>query len=240
MPIKITLIPGDGIGPEVVDAAKRCLEATGLEFEWEKVIAGENAVRKYGNPLPNEVIESIKKNKISLKGPITTPIGKGFRSVNVALRKELELFANIRPAKLYKGVKTKFENEKIDLTVIRENLEDLYAGIEYEKGKFKDKSKNIAKDAAVSLKVISETNSKNIINFAFNYALVNKRKKITLVHKANILKYTDGLFLSIGQKIAKKYSKIKFEDTIVDNMCMQLVQKPELYDVLVCSIYIPL
>lgn len=230
MAIKATLIPGDGVGPEVIDAAVRCIEACGVDVEWEKVIAGERAIKKYKTPLPDEVLDSIRRNKIALKGPITTPVGKGFRSVNVALRKELGLFANVRPAKLYKGVRTKFED--VDLVVIRENLEDLYSGIEYEKGKFRERG--VSKDAAVSLKVISEKNSRNIINFAFDYALKNKRKKVTVVHKANILKFTDGMFLDIAKEIAKKYPQIEFEDRIVDNMCMQLVQKPELYDVLVC------
>jgi len=221
------LIPGDGIGPEVTDAAVRCINAV-AKIEWERVIAGEQAIKKYGTPLPESVIDSIKKNKIALKGPITTPVGKGFRSVNVALRKELDLFANVRPAKIYPGVKTRFKD--IDLVVVRENLEDLYIGIEYEKGKFP----NVGKDAAVSLKVISEKNSKQIVNFAFKYALGHKRKKVTAVHKANILKLTDGLFLEVARKVAKKYPKIEFEDKIVDNMCMQLVQKPEIYDILVC------
>jgi isocitrate dehydrogenase (NAD+) len=227
--MKITLIPGDGIGPEVCESAARCIDAASRKtIEWERFIAGEVSLKKYGNTLPAETLKSIRKNKIALKGPITTPVGEGFRSVNVGLRKELELFANIRPARIFKGVKTRFDN--VDLVVIRENLEDLYSGIEFEKGKFK----NVGKDAAVSLKVISVKNSKNIIDFAFQYAVKNKRKKVTLVHKANILKLTDGLFLEIGRRIAKKYPQIEFEDRIVDNMCMQLVQKPELYDVLVC------
>ena len=225
---KLTLIPGDGIGPEVTDAAIRCIEATGVKIEWEKVITGEDAIKKFKTPLPDEVLNSIKRNKVALKGPITTPIGKGFRSVNVALRKELGLFANVRPAKIYKGVYTKFND--VDLVVIRENLEDLYIGIEYEKGKFA----KVPKDAAVSLKVISEKNTRNIAKFAFDYAMKNKRKKVTVVHKANILKFTDGLFLNIAKKISQKYPKIEFEDRIVDNMAMQLVQKPELYDVLLC------
>jgi len=229
----ITLIPGDGIGPEVISSAIRCIEATDVKINWDTTIAGGEAIKKYKIPLPPQTISSIKKNKIALKGPITTPIGKGFRSVNVALRKELQLFANVRPAKFYEGVKTKFPN--LNLVVIRENLEDLYSGIEYKKNEFKDKNKDIPKNAAVSLKIISDFNSKQIIDFAFQYALKNKRKKVTCVHKANILKYTDGLFLDIFNKISKKHQhKIKAEDRIVDNMCMQLVQKPELYDVLVC------
>jgi len=232
MAIKVTLIPGDGIGPEVIEAAVRCIEAVGVDIEWEKVIAGEEAIEKYGNPLPDEVLESIKKNKVALKGPITTPIGKGFRSINVALRKKLDLFVNIRPAKLYSGVNSRFD--KVDLIVLRENLEDLYSGLEYEKGEFKDKPGEVGNDAAVSLKVISEKNTTRISNFAFNFALKNKRKKVTVVHKANILKFTDGMFLDITKQVSGKYPDVEFEDRIVDNMAMQLVQKPELYDVLLC------
>lgn len=224
--MKITLIPGDGIGPEVTDAAVRCIDATGVKIEWERVITGFDAIKKYKTPLPEQVINSIKKNKVALKGPITTPVGKGFRSVNVALRKKLDLFANLRPASIYPGVKTRYKD--INLVVVRENLEDLYIGIEYAKGKFPK-----MKDAAVSLKVITEKNTRNIAKFAFEYAKKNKRKKVTIVHKANILKETDGMFLKVCSNVAKKY-KIKFEDRIVDNMCMQLVQKPELYDVLLC------
>lgn len=222
--MKITLISGDGIGPEVTEAAIRCIDALGLGIEWEKVEAGEKAK----TPLPEEVLKSIKKNKVALKGPITTPVGKGFRSVNVQLRKELNLYANVRPAKIFPGVHTLFKN--VDLVVIRENLEDLYAGVEYEKGKFPDADK----DTAVSLKLISEKNTKNIVNFAFQYAQKNGRKKVTAVHKANILKESDGLFLHTAENVSKKYKDVEFEDRIVDNMCMQLVQKPEQYDMLVC------
>ncbi len=230
MSIKITLIPGDGTGPELISCARKCLEALNLKFSFDEKLAGESAQEKYGNPLPEETIESIKKNKIALKGPTSTPIGKGFRSVNVGIRKELGLFANVRPAKTLPGVKTKFDH--LDLVTVRENLEDLYSGIEFEKGQFKHEK--VPSDAAVSLKVISEKNSKQIIDFAFKYAAENKRKKVSCVHKANILKFTDGMFLDIFNSIAKKYPKIESQDVIVDNMAMQLVQKPELYDVLVC------
>jgi len=238
----ITLIPGDGTGPEVIDSAVKCIDAVGVSVNWDIQIAGEAVMKKYKTPLPDHVLDSIKKNKVALKGPLTTPVGKGFRSVNVALRKTLDLYANVRPAKIYPGVKVLYKD--VDLVVIRENTEDLYAGIEFQKGK-KDtkqlmnfvqrtKKTNLSKDTAISLKTISSHASKRIIKFAFDYAVKHKRKKVTLIHKANILKFTDGLFLETGRKIAKKYPKIAFEDRIIDNMTMQLVQKPHLYDVLVC------
>lgn len=237
----ITLIPGDGVGPEVIDSAVRCIECAGVEVKWDTQIAGENAIKKYKTPLPDSIINSIKKNGVALKGPITTPVGKGFRSVNVALRKSLDLFANIRPAKMFPGVETLYKN--VDIVVIRENTEDLYSGIEFEKGKYdtkkllqlirETKKENLRSDSSVSLKIISQKATEKIVKFAFNYATENKRKKVTVVHKANILKYTDGLFLEVARRIAKKYPDIKFEDKIVDNMAMQLVQKPEQYDVLV-------
>jgi len=220
MAINVTLIPGDGIGPEVTSSAVRCIEATGVRINWEEV----NVKGK----LSDNLINSIINNKVALKGPITTPVGKGFRSLNVALRKQLGLFANVRPAKSYLGVKSKYTN--INLVTIRENLEDLYSGVEYPKGRFPD----VPADTAVSLKINSVRNSKNIAEFAFNYATQNKRKKVTVVHKANILKMTDGLFLQVAQGVAKRYPRIRFEDRIVDNMAMQLVLKPELYDVLLC------
>jgi len=225
---KVTLIPGDGIGPEVVNAAKRCVEATGAKIDWEIInIDGTN--RK----TIDKAIKSIKKNKVALKGPITTPVGKGFRSINVLLRQELDLFAAVRPSKTYQGIKSRYNN--IDLVIIRENTEDLYAGIEFRKGdpKILKIDKRIRKDSGVSIKPISVFGSKRIVEYAFQYALKNKRKKVTAVHKANIMKFTDGLFLDTARKVAKKYKKVKFEDRIVDNMCMQLVIKPELYDVLV-------
>ncbi|MBI5124232.1 MAG: isocitrate/isopropylmalate dehydrogenase family protein, partial [Candidatus Omnitrophica bacterium] len=239
---KITLIPGDGIGPELTEAAKRCVDALGLDISWEVMEAGENAIKKYKTPLPDHALESIKANGIALKGPITTPVGTGFRSVNVELRKRLELYACLRPCRSYKGVRSKYEN--IDLVIVRENTEDLYAGIEFEKGlKETDgliatleklSKKSIRPSSAISIKPISAEGSMRIVKFAFEYALKNKRKKVTAVHKANIMKYTDGLFLETARKVANSYEgRIIFEDRIVDNMCMQLVQKPEDYDVLV-------
>ncbi len=233
----ITLIPGDGTGPEIVEVVKEVIAATGIKIQWEEVHAGEEAIKKYGTPLPEEVLNSIRKNKVALKGPITTPIGSGFRSVNVALRQKLELYACVRPCKLYPGVKTHFS--QVDLAVIRENTEDLYAGIEFQpkseeaeqiitlsKGK-------IRKESAISIKPISHFASEKIVRFAFEYAKKYQRKKVTAVTKANIMKYTDGLFLETAREVAKNYSEIKYEEKLIDNMCMQLVQKPEIYDVLV-------
>jgi isocitrate dehydrogenase (NAD+) len=241
MAYNITLIPGDGVGPEVTEATKRVLEATGVKFNWEIGEVGSYAMEKYGTPLPASVIESIKKNKVALKGPVTTPVGSGFRSVNVALRKELELFVCLRPCKTYKGVPSRYQN--IDLVMVRENLEDLYAGIEFERGtpdaaaliKFiTDAKKGIIRpDSGISIKPISEFRSKRIVKFAFDYARSYHRKKVTAVHKANIMKFSDGLFLACAREVAKDYADIEFEDRIIDNMCMQLVQKPELYDVIV-------
>lgn len=239
---KITLIPGDGIGPEVTQAARRCIEATGINVAWEEVIAGQNAIDKYTDILPKNVLESIKKNKVALKGPIITPIGEGFRSVNVAIRQALDLYACVRPAKSYPGVKSHYKD--IDLVIIRENTEDLYAGIEFEEGKPETKGllakieeyahKKIRQDSGISIKPISKYASERIARFAFEYALKYNRKKITVVHKANIMKFTDGIFLKAAREVAKYYSnKIIFEEAIVDNMAMQLVQKPEDYDVLV-------
>ncbi len=239
---KITLIPGDGTGPEIAEAAKRCVEATGLDVEWDIHNAGADVMEKTGEVLPRDVIESIRKNGVAIKGPITTPVGAGFRSVNVAMRKELDLYACVRPCKFYKGVRSRYEN--VDLVIIRENTEDLYAGIEFKKGE-KDtegiikeierlSKKSIRKDSGITIKPISETGSKRIARFAFEYALRNNRKKVTAVHKANIMKYTDGLFLECAREAAKEYEgRVEFEDRIVDNMCMQLVQKPELYDCIV-------
>lgn len=239
---RITLIPGDGIGPEVIEAAKRCIEATGVEIGWDEVIAGEVALKKYNEVLPKEVIDSVKKNKVALKGPIITPIGKGFRSVNVAIRHALGLYACLRPAKSYEGVNSRYKD--IDLVIVRENSEDLYAGIEFEQGKPETKElikiidnysdKKIRPDSGLSIKPISKYASERIVEYAFNYALKHNRKKVTCVHKANIMKFTDGLFLDTAREVAKKYAgKIAFEDTIVDNMSMQLVQKPHNFDVLV-------
>ncbi|MDD4979920.1 MAG: isocitrate/isopropylmalate dehydrogenase family protein [Candidatus Omnitrophica bacterium] len=239
---RITLIPGDGIGPEVTQAAKRCIEATGVEITWDEVIAGETAIDKYGDILPENVLESIKKNKVALKGPIVTPIGEGFRSVNVAIRQALDLYACVRPAKTYSGVASPYKD--IDLVIIRENSEDLYAGIEFEEGKPETKKliaqieeyskKKIRRDSGISIKPISITASQRIIRFAFEYAVKHRRKKVTVVHKANIMKFTDGLFLKAAREVAKEYlDRIVFEEAIVDNMAMQLVQKPHNYDCLV-------
>lgn len=237
----ITFIPGDGIGPEVSEATKRVIEATGVSIEWDIQEAGSDVIEKYGTPLPDKTLESIKKNKVAIKGPITTPVGTGFRSVNVALRHKLNLYACLRPCKYYPGVRTKYTD--IDIVVIRENTEDLYRGIEFQKGaketeqlikEIKKLSKiEIKEDSGISIKPISVAASERIVDFAFQYAKKYKRKKVTAVHKANIMKYTDGLFLETARKVAQKYPEIQFEDRIVDNMCMQLVQKPQLYDVLV-------
>ncbi|ADU51276.1 isocitrate dehydrogenase (NADP) [Thermaerobacter marianensis DSM 12885] len=218
---RVTLIPGDGTGPELAEAMLTVLDATGVDIEWERVDAGADVMEKYGTPLPEHVLESVRKNKVAIKGPITTPVGSGFRSVNVALRKELDLYANLRPAKTYRGVKSRYEN--IDLVVVRENTEDLYAGVEHKVGD----------DAAESIKIITRKASRRIVEFAFRYARQNGRRKVTAVHKANIMKFTDGLFLEVAREVAQEYPDIEFEDRIVDNMAMQLVMKPELYDVLV-------
>ncbi len=241
MAYKVTVIPGDGIGPELTEATLRVLEATGVEFEWDMQIAGEDAIAEHGTPLPEHVLESVRKNKVGIKGPIGTPIGKGFRSVNVALRRELDLYANLRPSKSYKGVRSRFDD--IDLVIFRENHEGLYAGLEVQEGteemeKFRKSCKevmgwDIRSDAGVTLKVITRYRTSRIVKAAFEYAKAEGRKKVTCVHKANICKFSDGLFLETFREIAKDYPEIESEDRIVDNMCMQLVQKPELYDVLV-------
>ncbi len=221
MRYRVVLIPGDGTGPEITEATVRVLEATGVKFEWMEYLVGETALKQKGTPLPDEVIEAIRQTKVALKGPITTPIASGFRSVNVALRKALNLYANIRPAKYMPGVKSRFP--ETDIVVIRENTEDLYSGVEY----------FMNPETAISLKIITREASERIVRFAFEYAQKEGRKKVTAVHKANILKYSDGLFLEVARYVAQQYPDIAFEDRIVDNMCMQLVQKPELYDVLV-------
>jgi isocitrate dehydrogenase (NAD+) len=219
---RVTLIPGDGIGPELAEATCRVLDATGIGFEWESVVAGEAAIAEHGTPLPESVLESVKRNKVALKGPITTPVGGGFRSVNVALRQALNLYANLRPARSMEGVDSRFQD--VDLIIVRENTEDLYAGIEH----------MVGADAAESIKIITRAASERIARFAFDYAVANGRRKVTAVHKANIMKLSDGLFLDSCRTVAVDYDgKVEFEDRIVDNMCMQLVQKPELYDVLV-------
>ena len=222
MPHRVTLIPGDGIGPELAEATRRVLDASGVSFEWEVQDAGEGVMAQYGTPLPDHVLESIRRNKVALKGPITTPVGSGFRSVNVTLRQVLGLYANLRPARSIKGLQTRYDD--VDLVIVRENTEDLYAGIEH----------MVGKDAAESIKIITRAASERIARFAFEYAVANGRRKVTAVHKANIMKLSDGLFLESCRTVAADYAgRIEFEDRIVDNMCMQLVQKPELYDVMV-------
>jgi isocitrate dehydrogenase (NAD+) len=219
---RVTLIPGDGIGPELAEATRRVLEATGVAFEWEHQDAGEAMIAAHGTPLPDAVLDSIKRNKVALKGPITTPVGGGFRSANVTLRQALGLYANLRPARSMKGLETRYED--VDLVIVRENTEDLYAGIEH----------MVGPDAAESIKIITRAASERIARFAFDYAVANGRRKVTAVHKANIMKLSDGLFLESCRTVAAGYEgRVEFEDRIVDNMCMQLVQKPDLYDVLV-------
>jgi isocitrate dehydrogenase (NAD+) len=235
------LIPGDGIGPDITKATRRVLEATGTSINWEVVYAGAEVMEKYGTPLPDHVLNSIKKNKVAIKGPVTTPIGSGFRSVNVALRKQLELYACVRPCKSYLGAPTIYKD--VDIVVVRENTEGLYSGIEFEKGspqaaelikKIEEiHGAKIRKDSGISIKPISEMGSQRIIYFAFEYARADGRKKVTAVHKANIMKFSDGLFLAAAQRIAREYPDIEFEDRIVDNMTMQLVKKPQQFDVIV-------
>ena len=222
MTYRVTLIPGDGIGPELADATLTVLEATGIGFDWDVQEAGEATIATEGTPLPDRVIESIRRNGTAIKGPITTPVGSGFRSVNVALRQTLELYANLRPARSMRGVESRYED--VDLIIVRENTEDLYAGIEH----------MVGVNAAESIKIITRAASQRIARYAFEYAVKNGRRKVTAVHKANIMKLSDGLFLESCQQVAAEYAgRVEFEDRIVDNMCMQLVQKPELYDVLV-------
>ena len=218
---RVTLIPGDGIGPEITEAVVSILKEAGAQIEWEIQTAGADVAEVEGVPLPDRVIESIKKNKVALKAPVTTPIGKGFRSVNVALRKELDLYSNLRPCKNIEGIKTRFDN--VDLVIVRENTEDLYAGIE----------RQIDEDTAESIKIITRKASTRIVEFAFDYAVKNNRKLVTAVSKANICKLSDGLFLEAAREVAKKYPQIEYKEILVDNLCMQLVQKPEQFDVLV-------
>src|SRR3990170_1836754 len=241
---RVTLIPGDGTGPEIADATRRVIEGTGVKFDWDVQDAGVDVMEEYGTPLPEKVLDSIKENKVAIKGPITTPVGTGFRSVNVALRKELDLYACLRPCKSYKGVRSRYDD--IDLVIVRENHEDLYGGIEFEQGSPEASklidfiadlgARRIREDSGISIKPISVTGTKRIVRAAFDYAIKNGRKKVTAVHKANIMKFSDGLFLKTAQEVAEQEygdSGVEFEERIVDNMCMQLVQKPELYDVLV-------
>jgi len=219
---RVTCIPGDGIGPEIMAATKVAVAATGVRIRWIDMEAGADVMDKYGTPLPQAVIDSVRDTKVAIKGPITTPVGSGFRSVNVGLRKELDLYANLRPAVSIPGVRSRYED--VDLVVVRENTEDLYAGVEH----------MVGPDAAESIKIITRRGSERIARFAFDYARREKRRKVTAVHKANIMKLSDGLFLEVARDVAAGYPDIEFEDRIVDNMCMQLVQKPELYDVLLC------
>jgi isocitrate dehydrogenase (NAD+) len=238
---KVTLIPGDGIGPEVTEATKRVLEATGVTFIWDLAYAGADVQDEFGTPLPDYVFESIRKNKVALKGPVTTPVGSGFRSVNVALRKGLDLYACLRPCKTYPGAPTLFKD--VDIVVVRENTEDLYSGIEFEEGTPEARrlielvsetvGDAVRQDSGFSLKMISRTCSRRIVRFAFDYAQAHQRKKVTAVHKANIMKFSDGLFLAIAREVAKEYPDIEFEDRLVDNMTMQLVRRPQQFDVIV-------
>jgi isocitrate dehydrogenase (NAD+) len=238
---RVTFIPGDGIGPEVAKAAQRVLEATGAQLQWDTAIIGNQAQGIFGKPLPESTLESIKRNKVALKAPVTTPIGSGFRSVNVALRQTLDLYACLRPYKVYPGVHTPFKD--VDIVVVRENTEDLYSGIEFAKDSreaaelldfvFNTTGEKLRTDSAVSLKVISETASRRIVTFAFEYARQNNRRKVTAVHKANILKFSDGLFLDSAHQAARGYPDIEFTDIVVDALCMQLVRRPQQFDVLV-------
>lgn len=261
MAYRITLIPGDGTGPEITEATRRVIEATGVDIEWEVKDAGIDVMEKYGTPLPDDVLESIRKNKVALKGPITTPIGKGFRSVNVALRKELDLYACVRPCKYYPGIRSLYKD--VDLVVVRENTEDLYAGVEFDLGSDEVNTiigmsgGKIRPDSAISIKPISVSGTRRIVKLAFDYAIANGRKSVTAVAKANIMKFTDGLFYKVAREVAKAYGAkfewsdlepekgdetladcagkgagIVYQERLVDNMCMQLVQKPELYDVI--------
>ncbi len=218
---RVTLIPGDGTGPELAQALETVIAATGVTIEWDRQDAGLDVMADHGTPLPEHVLASVRRNRVAIKGPITTPVGTGFRSVNVALRKELDLYACLRPAQSLEGVRSRYRD--VDLVIVRENTEDLYAGIEH----------MVGEDAAESIKIITRKGSERIVRFAFDYARRHGRRKVTAVHKANIMKCTDGLFLRVAGEVAERYPDIEFEDRIVDNMCMQLVQKPELYDVLV-------
>ena len=242
MPHRVTLIPGDGTGPEIAEATRRVIDATGAAIEWDVQHAGADVMDEHGgNPLPDHVLDSIKENGVALKGPITTPVGTGFRSVNVALRKTLDLYGQVRPCKTYPGVRSRYEG--VDLVVVRENTEDLYAGIEFEEGTdearelvawLEERGGRVRADSGISIKPISVSGSRRIVEFAFEYARRNGRRKVTAVHKANIMKFTDGLYLQVAREVAEENLDVEFEDRIVDNLSMQLVQRPEEYDVLVC------
>ncbi len=240
MAYDVTFIPGDGTGPELAEATRRVLEATGVQFNWDRHEAGIDEYEKHGNPFPEETLESLKRNGIGIKGPTTTPVGSGFRSVNVLLRKELDLYACVRPCKAYEGVRTRFP--ETDLVVVRENTEDLYAGIEFERGTaanaqlrgaLGELGASVREDAGISIKPISEFGSERIVRAAFDYAVTHGRAKVTAAHKANIMKFSDGLFLDVARRVAEDYPQIEFEDRIIDNLCNQLVTRPDEYEVIV-------
>ena len=241
MAYTVTFIPGDGTGPELAEAVRRVLEATGVEFEWDWQEAGADTYEREGTPLPDRVLESIKRNKVAIKAPITTPVGSGFRSVNVALRKDLDLYCCLRPCKAYQGVRTRFP--ETDVVIVRENHEDLYAGIEFEEGTDENRQlrdvidrltgTTVREDAGISIKPISVYGTTRIVRYALEYARENDRRKVTAGHKANIMKFSDGLFLRTAQQVAERYPDVDFEDRIVDNLCNQLVSRPEEYDVIV-------
>jgi isocitrate dehydrogenase (NAD+) len=240
---QVTLIPGDGVGPELAEVTRQCIDATGVAIDWDVQEAGVDVMAKLGTPVPDSVLESIRRTGVALKAPITTPVGTGFRSVNVYLRQALDLYACVRPCKQYEGVRTYFSGTKVDIVIVRENTEGLYFGCEFEQGKPETaemlgtikrlNGKTIRPDSALTIKCISITASERIVRYAFEYARKHGRKKVTAVHKANIQKFSDGLYLDVARKVAQEFTDIEFEDRIIDNMCMQLVQKPELYDVLV-------
>ncbi len=237
----VTLIPGDGVGPEITEATLRVLQATGVKFHWDHAVAGDQAQDQSGTPLPEYVLESIRRNKVAIKGPITTPVGYGFRSVNVALRKTLDLYACLRPCKTYPGIPTRYKD--VDIIIVRENTEDLYSGIEFERGTPESArlldliadtcGERLGKDTGISIKAISERGSRRIVKFAFDYARAHGRKKVSAIHKANIMKFSDGLFLATAREVAKEYHDIEFEEMIVDTLCMRLVRAPELFDIIV-------
>lgn len=238
MPYTITLIPGDGTGPELAEATRRVIDATGVKIDWEIAHAGVDIMEQVGTPLPEETIESVRRNGVALKAPITTPIGSGFRSVNVALRKELDLYACVRPCKSYQGVRSRYQD--VDIVIVRENTEDLYAGVEYDLGSeqaaeiIKMSEGKIRPDSAISIKPISVTGSRRIVKYAFEYAVKNKRKKVSAIAKANIMKYTDGLFYRIAREVAEEYrGRVDYDEVLVDALCMRMVQRPEESDVLV-------
>src|SRR5215211_1615536 len=238
---EVTLIPGDGTGPELIDATRRVLEATGVGFQWDEHPAGEDVYADEGTPFPDRTLESVKRTTVGIKGPTTTPVGSGFRSVNVLLRKELDLYSCIRPCKAYEGVRTRYP--ETDIVIVRENTEDLYAGIEFERGTQENEKlarfladeldSPVREGSGISIKPISEFGTDRIVESAFDYAEQNGRRKVTAAHKANIMKHTDGLFLDVARKVAERHPDVEFEDRIIDNLCNQLVSRPEEYDVVV-------